>query len=298
MDFKIIDTQAFYHRLLETPDQAERDHLYREGLLEPFAGLFRIFGGADPLNTAKMWTLYTPEDFANGSHPKIEALLTTLAAHDAWSKAAQALERGRQALAPFADRLHLGTVTFALVLADLSRANPIDRGYTGFGGIPGYVLAVYSDANDYTLPRLGGACVHELNHNIRFSIFPFNPMRVTVAEYSIAEGLAEAFAAELFGEEVIGYYVTDINDEQLAEAKRVIGSALEVTGFNEVRSYIFGDTISTHMGRPAAGVPDFAGYAIGYRVVRQYLARAGKTVAQATFVPAQEIIAESGFFAS
>jgi uncharacterized protein YjaZ len=297
VEFKIIDTASFYRRLLATDDLAEREHLYRQELLEPFAGMFRIFGGGDALSMAKMWGLYTPEDFSNGARPKIESLLAALAAHDAWGKAAEALERGRQAFAPFADRLRLETVTFALVLADLSRANPIDRGYTGFGGIPGYVLAVYGDANDYTLPRLGGACVHELNHNLRFSVFPFNPMQVTVGEYSIAEGLAEAFAAELFGEEVIGYYVTDINEEELATARQVIGSALEVTGFNEVRSYIFGDTISAHMGRAKAGVPDFAGYAIGYRVVRQYLARTGKTVAEATFVPAQEIITESGFFA-
>ncbi len=297
MQFNIIDTESMYRRLLATTDPAEREHLYRQELLEPFAGLFRIFGGADALSTAKMWSLYTPEDFGNGARPKIESLLAALAAHDAWEKANEALERGRQAFAPFADRLRLETVTFALVLADLSRANPIDRGYTGFGGIPGYVLAVYSDANDYTLPRLGGACVHELNHNLRFSVFPFNPMQVTVGEYSIAEGLAEAFAAELFGEEVVGYYVTDISEEQLLSAKQVIGSALEVTGFNEVRSYIFGDTISAHMGRPKAGVPDFAGYAIGYRVVRQYLQRTGKTVAEATFVPAQQIITESGFFA-
>jgi uncharacterized protein YjaZ len=50
------------------------------------------------------------------------------------------------------------------------------------------------------------------------------------------------------------------------------------------------------MGLPKAGVPNFAGYAIGYRIVRQYLQRTGKSVAQATFLPSREIIAESGFF--
>jgi uncharacterized protein YjaZ len=45
------------------------------------------------------------------------------------------------------------------------------------------------------------------------------------------------------------------------------------------------------------GAPDYAGYAIGYHVVRQYLERTGKTAAEATFVPASEIIDASGFFA-
>ncbi|MDQ2906073.1 MAG: DUF2268 domain-containing protein [Chloroflexota bacterium] len=50
------------------------------------------------------------------------------------------------------------------------------------------------------------------------------------------------------------------------------------------------------MGRSEAGVPNFAGYAIGYRIVRRYLQRTGKSVAEATFLPSHEIIAESGFF--
>jgi len=63
-----------------------------------------------------------------------------------------------------------------------------------------------------------------------------------------------------------------------------------------VRGYIFGDTLAELMGLPKAGVPNFAGYAIGYRIVRQYLQRTGKSVAETTFLPSREIIAESGFF--
>ncbi len=297
MKLNIIDTKPIYHRLLDTADPVEREAIYREELLTPFEGMFRMFGGGDPIHMAKGWAMYTPEEFENGARSKVESILDRLATYDAWNKAVEAMERGRSAFAPYADALPLETVTFALVLADTQRVNPLDRGYTGFGGIPGYVMAVYSDPNGYNLPRLGGACVHELHHNVRFSLFPFNPMKVTVGEYIVAEGMAEAFAAELFGEELVGYYVTDFNEEELATVKDLIGNALDVTGFNEVRSYIFGDTISEHMGRPKAGVPNYAGYAMGYQAVRQYLRRMGKTVAEATFVPAKEIIAESEFFA-
>jgi uncharacterized protein YjaZ len=296
MELTVIDTEAIYRRLLGTPDAARREAIYREELLAPFGGLFRVFGGGDPLAMAGNWTLYTPEQFADSARPTIAALVDRLAAADAWRATAEALERGRAAFVPYAERVALETVTCALVIADKRRAHPLDRGYTGFGGIPGYVLVVYSDANDYTLPRIGGASVHELNHNMRFSAFPFNPRTVTVGEYIVAEGLAEAFAAELFGAEVVGFYVADFKEEDQQAARRTIGAALDTTGFDAVRGYIFGDTLAAHQGLPAAGVPDYAGYALGYRTVRRYLERTGKTAAEATFVPSAEIIAASGFF--
>lgn len=300
MQLSIIDTEAIYRRLLATADAGEREMIFREELLAPFAGLFRVFGGGEPLAVARAWTMYTPEEFAasaDGARPAITAILDRLAAADAWRTMATALERGRVAFAPYAARLALETVTCALVIADTRRANPLDRGYTGFGGIPGYVLVVYSDANAYTLPRIGAASVHELNHNVRFSAFPFNPRAVTLGEYIVAEGLAEAFAAELCGEQVVGYWVTDFAEQDLPTARRVIGGALAVSGFDAVRGYIFGDTLAAQMGLPVAGVPDYAGYALGYRTVRRYLARTGTTATAATFVPAAEIIAASGFFA-
>lgn len=291
-----IDVEGIYRQLLATSDAGERESLYRQELLAPFEGMMRIFGGGDPLALAKMWTLYAPEDFAGETRSTVEELVNHMAAANAWRRSAAALERGAAAFAPYADRIGLDNVTCALVLTNAKRGNAIDGGYAGFGGIPGYVMVTFSQANDYTLPRVEGASVHELNHNVRFKVVPFLPMQVTVADYIVAEGLAESFAAELFGEEIVGYFVTDFNEEELVTARRVVGDALDVSGFDAVRGYIFGDTISESMGRPRAGVPNFAGYAIGYRVVRQYLKRTGKSVAETTFLPSREIIEESGFF--
>ncbi|MEO6888901.1 MAG: DUF2268 domain-containing putative Zn-dependent protease [Ktedonobacteraceae bacterium] len=296
MKLQIIDVESIYRRLLVTADAEERETIYRQELLAPFEGVMRIFGRDDPLAIAKMWTLYAPEDFANETRPTIEALVDRMAAGDAWHRSTLALEKGLAAFAPYMDQISLDSVTCALVLTDARRANPVDRGYSGFGGIPGYVMVTYSQANEYTLARVEGASVHELNHNMRFKAVSFLPMSVTVADYIVAEGLAESFAAELFGKEVVGYFVTDLSQEELATARRIIGDALDVSGFDAVRGYIFGDTIAVHMGRSEAGVPNFAGYAIGYRIVRRYLQRTGKSVAEATFLPSHEIIAESGFF--
>jgi uncharacterized protein YjaZ len=296
MKLHIIDVESIYQRLLNSTSMQEREAVYREELLAPFEGMMRIYGGGDPLAWAKMWTLYTPEDFDGEQRPIVEEMVRRLTDDGAWQRSVAALERGVAAFAPYADRIALDTINCAVVLTKHNSAMP-GRGYSGFGGIPGYLMVSLSLADDYTLPRVGSASVHELNHNVRFKIVPFLPTQVTVADYIIAEGLAESFAAELFGEDLVGYYVTDFSEEELDTARRVIGGALEVSGFNEVRSYIFGDSVAASWGLPKAGIPDFAGYAIGYRVVQRYLQRTGRSVVDATFLPSQEIIAESGFFA-
>ncbi len=295
MKLQIMDVESIYRRLLNSANKQEREAIYRQELLAPFEGMMRIMGGGDPLAQAKMWTLYTPEDFDGEQRPIIAEMVRRLSDDGVWQRSAAALERGVAAFAPYADRIALDTIACALVLTKHNSAMP-GRGYNGFGGIPGYLMVTLSLADDYTLPRVGPASVHELNHNVRFKIVPFLPMHVTVADYIIAEGLAEAFAAELFGEELVGYMVSDLNEEELTTARRIIGGALEVSGFNAVRSYIFGDTIAASWGLPAGGIPDFAGYAIGYRIVQRYLQRTGRTAVEATFLPSQEIIAESRFF--
>jgi uncharacterized protein YjaZ len=296
MKLQIIDVESIYRCLLNSASAQEREAMYRQELLAPFEGMMRIYGGGDdPLAWAKMWTLYTPEDFDGEQRPLIEEMVRRLTDDGAWQMSTAALERGVAAFAPYADRIGLDTINCAVVLTR-HNSNLPGRGYAGFGGIPGYLMVSLSLTDNYTLPRVGPASVHELNHNVRFKIVPFLPMQVTVADYIIAEGLAEAFVAELFGEDLVGYFVTDFNEEELDTARHVIGGALDVSGFNTVSGYIFGDMITASSGRPKAGVPNFAGYAIGYRVVRQYLQRTGRSVVEATFLPSQEIIAESGFF--
>ena len=48
---------------------------------------------------------------------------------------------------------------------------------------------------------------------------------------------------------------------------------------------------------PLGGMPAYGGYAVGYHVVQAFLQRTGMSVEEATFVPADEIVAKSEFFA-
>jgi uncharacterized protein YjaZ len=297
MDFNILNTQTIYQRLLSEPDAQTRKTIFREELAAPYEPLIKIFGAPDGdlLSMFAMWGMSVDHFDNPEKRQRIKAALDKLVAFGAWDKTVQTLRDVEAAFAPYMDRLSLGPIHFGLFWGDLSNG-PANRGYTGFGGAPGYVMVVYDMPNDYNLYRLQGTTAHEMLHNIHFTVFPFSPFTTTVGEYAIAEGLAESFAAELYGEDVVGYYVTDFDDTQLETAKRLIGAALDVTGFNEIRSYIFGDAGADYMGIPKTGVPPYAGYAIGYRVVQQYLKRTGKKVTDAIFVPAKEIIAESGFF--
>lgn len=294
MKFNVMNAESIYRRLLAETDTAQREAIYRSEIIAPFEGLLGVFGGGDGLERFAQWGM--PLSLFEGErHAHTAALVDALAAHGAWDQFAQALADANKAFAPFAEKLPQQPITAALLVGDLS-ANPLDRGYTGFGGVPGWVMTIYAAANDYTLPRLKGTTVHELNHNVRSVVAPINFMQVTLGYYMVMEGLAEAFAAELYGDDLIGYYVTDFDEAQIAHAKAVIGGALDVRGFNAVRGYIFGDALADAYGFPKAGVPPYAGYAIGYRVVQQFKQRMGKTAAEATFLPAEQIIAESGYF--
>lgn len=293
MRFTIVDTKQAYRALLAAPNNATRNAIFQQQLIAPFEGVVRIFGG-DGLTTFAQWGM-APSQFAGENQARMAASVEQLVAYNAWERSVQALERGKAAFAPFAEQIGLDHVTFGLFLADFSRV-PLHRGYTGFGGLPGYIMTVYDQPDAYNMGQLEGCTVHELHHNVRFTLFPFNPMTTNVGEYIVAEGLAESFATELYGAQHLGFMVAEFDQEQVEETRQIMAGALERTGFDVVRGYIFGDPIADAMGLPRAGVPAFAGYAIGYQVVQAYLQRSGKSVAEATLLPAAELIAESRFF--
>ncbi len=287
MEFQIVDTESAYRRLLAAPDGATREAIFRKELIEPFAGLVQFFGG-DGLASFAQWGM-KPEQFAEDKREHMAAVIDALAGANAWKRAAQALEEGRRAFAAYADRIRLNTVVFGLCVADMS-ATPQARGYTGFGGIPGWIMTVYGTPDAYNLERVEAATVHELHHNVLGASNPqaVNMLMATMGQYIVMEGLAESFATELYGTDKAGPWVTEFDDANLEQNKTIFRKNLNVTGFNEIRRYIFGD--------PGAGLPLYAGYAIGYRVVQAFLKRNRKAVVEATFVPAEEIISGSGFF--
>ena len=65
--------------------------------------------------------------------------------------------------------------------------------------------------------------------------------QTTLSDWVVSEGLAESFAAELYGKELIGPWVTSTSPEQLDEIKSIISSQLQLTGMAEMAPYLYGD---------------------------------------------------------
>lgn len=300
METTFIRTDELYREVFEADD---RQAAFRLRFVEPWKSMLSLFArgpgadadGPDLTDAAREWNWLMPEDFPERADD-LESL-AALARADAWERCREALAAAANRFDPYDAGHGIPHITGWLVLGDPKRSDPIMRGYTGATDWtqPRFILQ-FDTPNEYNLARLEGMTIHETHHLIRFRAHPFNPVSTTVADYVVAEGTAEAFAASLYGEEVMGYYVTDFDEASLDTARALIGKNLGRTGFNEIRSLVFGDHWAREFDLPVFGMPAYGGYAVGYRAVRAYLERTGKSIEETTFLPGEEICRESGFF--
>ena len=292
-------TDTYYHRLLEAADEAARRQLYLELFVEPWKPMMDImtshFGGGasdDPLAGARAWAWLLPDQT-----DAIADLLAKMEAADAWAQGKAALEEAAARFDPYADRLQFEDITGWLVLADPARSNQLEQGYTGaIDWMQPRFIGQFWQPDERNLPRLSGLVAHEMHHLIRLRAFPWGA-NTSVADYIVVEGTAEAFAASLYGEDKVGYFITEFDPQDFETARTLIGQGLRETGFDVIRGYIFGEALAEQFGFKAIpGMPTYGGYNIGYHVVRAFLERSGMTIEEATFVPADQIVSESGFF--
>jgi uncharacterized protein YjaZ len=299
MLLEAIDTLAGLRAALEAP-AGDRDAVFRTRVTEPTRPVWEPIltcvrpegpTGEEPgAYAARFLGMYRPEC---GVRQGLQAL-DLLDRAGTWDACQEALHAAARALDPARHGVRLDRVLLTLTVADPRLSNENAGHYTGFGGVPGRVW-VQGWPTDFSLPRLPAAVAHELHHNIRFRFEPFSPVTTTVGQYIVAEGLAEAFAAEVVGADTLSPVVNALSDEQLAAVRPRFRAALDVTGFDTVRGYVFGDWAAGYAGTQKQGLPDFAGYTVGYRVVRQYLERRGGSAAAATYVPWREILEGSGY---
>ena len=83
---------------------------------------------------------------------------------------------------------------------------------------------------------------------------------------------------------------------QIEALKPRFKAGLHVMGFNEIRGYIFGDWSAEQFQHAKLGIPDYAGYTLGFEVVQAYLKRTGQSATEATYVPWHTIIEASHYF--
>ena len=290
-----IETNEYYRRILAEPDAVSRQQLYLDLLVQPWQPMMAMFGTDpnDPLAGARRWSWLLPNQV-----DEMADLLAQLETADAWTIAQNALQTAVARFTPYQDRLPFDTVEGWLVLADPARSDPLQHGYTGATDwMEPRLIGQFWEPNEYNLRCLPGLVAHEMHHLIRLRLFPWDMTKTSVADYIVLEGMAESMATAVFGQEVLGFYVTEVDASALATARKLIAANLQATGFNTIRGYLFGDAMAEQGGfEPVGGMPRYGGHAIGYHLVQAFLQRSGLTIEEATFLPTSEIVAGAGYF--
>lgn len=283
MALTVLDSCSAMRAILTAPLD-DRPRLL-QAMLEPVAGMYRYFPGEVDLVAMH----HAGSAFrVDRDDPRALPALEALRAADAWDRIDRALHQGLAHQLAATPDIRVPDIQVLLVLGDPADEHFMDvnLGMTANGGTSGYLWLNFWPSEE-NLARLEAVAVHELNHNLRYSNVGWNPATVTVGEQVVSEGLADAFARELYGD--LGY--TRIGRPWLADdevfAKVVAG--LGVTGMQNFAAYVHGDATAARYGGTPVGLPTGAGYAVGNRLVDAYLARTGRTAAQALLVDAAEV---------
>ncbi|MFZ4674078.1 MAG: DUF2268 domain-containing putative Zn-dependent protease, partial [Chlamydiia bacterium] len=228
-------------------DLEGRQTLWQGRVMEPLGPMMRMV----PMDFSAMGACDPNTAFVD-----YEANLNELLKSSVIQRIEVALEKAFQALQTrggfdFPETLQVGVFVS-------NGKNPIheklNHGFTGFGGIPGFIFLVLSPT-EYVLKSLEALVVHEFHHNIRFLIEPWpQDMNISVGKYLLDEGMAEAFAAELYGESYIGPQTIGLSKEELSKATSTILPHIEEKGFQVAQSYVFGDALADMFGYPKTGL--------------------------------------------
>ncbi|GLU48365.1 DUF2268 domain-containing protein [Nocardiopsis ansamitocini] len=288
MTITVLDTYSAMTRILRAP-AADRVALLRS-MLHPLSGMYRYFPGDVDLVDMHRQASGFPVD---RDEKRCLDALETLAAAGAWERMQRALDDALAVQTAATPGLEAPDITVLVVLGDPGDAHFMgpSLGVTGNGGISGYIVITLWPFPE-NVERVEATAVHELNHNLRYGPggVEWNPMTVTVGEHVVSEGLADAFARQLYGDGLgrtrIG--VPHLHNEAVF-AKVVSG--LDVTGMHNFTAWVHGDATAERFGAAPVGLPTGAGYAVGNRLVDAYLAATGQTAAQALHAGKSEIIA-------
>ncbi|MGW7416210.1 DUF2268 domain-containing protein [Streptomyces sp. NPDC054863] len=290
MKIVVHDTASAMTELLRRPLE-ERPGALRE-ILAPLESAMAVMGDVDLVQMHRMGSGFRIDH----EDPRHSAALRQMRDAGVWGEIEARLGAAWARL----DRAAPGVGSAETVHVVLVLGNPDDHhltvrsgGYFGMGGFPGAIHLMMWPTGT-SLAKIGHAAAHELHHNVRYANVVWNPATVTVGEQVVAEGLAEAFVRELAGEQAMGPWATALSGAELDEAYEKVVAAIDVAGMQNLPPYVYGDATAQLMGCEPAGLPDFAGYAAGLRIVDAHLAASGLTAAQSVALPAREVLTNAG----
>ncbi|WP_130860661.1 DUF2268 domain-containing protein [Gracilibacillus phocaeensis] len=296
MKINVLRSDEIYKQVMACPPE-EKTEMYRQEMLAPFMKKWEIQqipyrareeNGFDAMTINNMAHL-SPEMITPDMEPAVEQISSDIL----WDELKKTLEHCLHLFTQHGISLPVSEYLFTILLG--SPDNELLRlteGYSGEGGIPGYIFLSLIP-NDYTRKRLKPALAHECNHNVRYQFIKWNDT-INLGELIVSEGLAENFATSLYGEDLMGPWVSKTDAHTLNNViKPIIKEHLEITGLPHIMAYLYGDDVAKIQGLPiAGGVPHSAGYVCGYYLVKYYLQKTGKSIVEATTLPADDILRE------
>lgn len=296
MEIKHIRSDKIYRKMIAVP-QEKRADIYRYEMMKPFEKKWDCYhipikakqeNGYDVVMASNMLG-YLPPEKIGADQTKSVGLISD---NEFWENCQAAVEEALERFVKAGIELPVQSYLFTVLLADPESPYTIlSDGYSGDGGIPGYIFGAITP-NDYTIGRIPAALAHECSHNVRFQFEKWHD-DISLAEMMVSEGLAENYAASIYGEEKLGPWVSKMDLSTLQnDVKPLIKDALEVTGMDNLTSYLYGDEIAGMRGCFPVGLPFCAGYACGYYMIKYYLKKTGTTITEATLTPAAEILDE------
>lgn len=300
MRITAIRSDNIYRRMMSAKPE-ERADIYRYELMKPFEFKWQCIGvplkaeqedGYDVVKASIMSGGYYPSEFGASRLAEVERISNDRfwqACEDSISNTLKGFENNGIVLSTH-------DYIFTVILNDPQNPMSAMTGdYCGDGGIPGYIIGTIIP-NDRSLEMLPVALAHETNHNVRWQFIQWSP-NITLGDMIISEGLAENFAAAMFGEDKIGIWVKNTGRETLDTViKPAMKANIFENDFSRLSSFLYGDEIMTLRGAEPVGMPYCAGYACGYALIKHYLAKTGKSIYLATITPTAEILKEAEDF--
>ena len=300
MKMTAIRSDRIYREMMNAAP-AEKENIYRNKLMKPFEFKWACVGiplnaetdgGYDVVSAASLSGYYAPAQITRERSAEIGEI-----SEDAFWEDCEASIRN--ALAGFEQhgiQLPTQEYRFTVVLSDPhSPMTAMAGDYCGDGGIPGYIIGSIVP-NARSLSLLPVALAHETNHNVRWQFMQWSS-QITLADMIVSEGLAENFAATMFGQDKVGKWVRETTPETLNEiVKPMIKKNLMTSDFQAISSYLYGDEIMALRGGQPIGMPYCGGYACGYALIKHYLKKTGASIYEATITPTAKILEKTEDF--
>ncbi|ETT62620.1 hypothetical protein C173_26011 [Paenibacillus sp. FSL R7-277] len=295
MNITALRSDHIYQKVIQASPE-DKLELFRHEMLAPFMKQWQIQQIPFRAEEAKGFDVISFNSMMNRAPDQMTRIILPevewISSDSFWSECEQAVTTSLRLFIEHGISLPVSDYLFTVQLGDPeNRALTINEGYSGFGGIPGFIWITLLP-NQHTIARMKTALAHECNHNVRYQYIQWDHT-VDLGELIVSEGLAENYATSLFGEELLGPWVTRTDTETLnRRIKPVLREQLQLTGFHHFAPYLYGDELAELQNFKPVNMPYSAGYACGYHLIKYYLRKTGKTIWEATIMPAAQILEE------